>query len=206
MGRHLWLALMALVGVILAFHLAPGAIAAPTVKGDVAGVERDQRRFQQTPRAPFVPVEDSHGWRNHDHRVRSAQLPRNRLRTSVVRDLRRRKRDCHGKPARISGRRVQATIRSKPASGVRSLGDHRRRHREANPDTSIGGVPVHPFSCSGHTAMSRVISGYSGDVYINAVTGLPQRVIFKNTGPLVKNTSTTDYYDYGTKITITPPC
>jgi hypothetical protein len=55
------------VGGILAFHLAPGAIAAPSVKGDVAGWRRNQRRFQQAPRTSFVPVEDGHGWRNHDH-------------------------------------------------------------------------------------------------------------------------------------------
>ncbi len=192
-------------GGFFAFHLAPDAIAAPAVKGDVAGWNEINAAFNklhalrsyrsktvtdgETTITDFVPP-------NYHAIVSGHQSYETYVGNETV---------TVNPPGSVDAGCKRRSGATPPAEFDLSTipTDIAVKH---NPNTSIGGVPVHAFSFSGDTVTSRLISRWSGDVYISGVTGLPRRIVFKNTGPLVRNTSTTDYYDYGTKITITAPC
>ena len=68
------------------------------------------------------------------------------------------------------------------------------------PDTSIGGTPVHAYTYllkRGAATMGR------GEIFIGARTGLPLRTTSETAGGRVL---TKDYYDYGAKIALILPC
>jgi hypothetical protein len=70
------------------------------------------------------------------------------------------------------------------------------------PDLVIGGMQTHGYAYTQTFEISGISLTMKVRLYVAAQTGLPLRQI-TDTG---KTASTFDYYDYGTKITITPPC
>jgi hypothetical protein len=70
------------------------------------------------------------------------------------------------------------------------------------PDRVIGGMPTHGYAYTQTFESAGIPLTTKEKLYVGVQTGLPLRQMTE-TG---KTTSTFDYYDYGAKITITPPC
>jgi hypothetical protein len=70
------------------------------------------------------------------------------------------------------------------------------------PDLVIGGMQTHGYAYTQTFEISGISLTTKERLYVGVQTGLPLRQI-TDTG---QTTSTFDYYDYGAKITITPPC
>lgn len=70
------------------------------------------------------------------------------------------------------------------------------------PDLVIGGMQTRGYAYTQTFEISGISLTTKERLYVGVQTGLPLRQI-TDTG---QTTSTFDYYDYGAKITITPPC
>jgi hypothetical protein len=70
------------------------------------------------------------------------------------------------------------------------------------PGLVIGGMPAHGYAWTyTFDVAGQTITG-NEKLYVGVQTGLPLRDVTEGSG----STITFDYYDYGAKITITPPC
>lgn len=73
------------------------------------------------------------------------------------------------------------------------------------PDLMIGGMQTHGYAYTQTFESAGIPLTTKEKLYVGVQTGLPLRQITE-TGSSTKFTSTFDYYDYGAKIIIAPPC
>jgi hypothetical protein len=203
MDRYLRLVKVTVLGVVFALEIVPVAIAAPTVKGDTAAwndVVAAYRRLYALP-----------GYRMSitfpDGRVATAEFARPDAHWSVPTP------QGPGDSYLVGGMyvvqrggrctRLQTGRPNMPNMDLTNFKGEVTVGRK--PDTTIDGLPVHDYA---YVQVSPGGSQSRGDVYLVAQTGLPRRVVNmagKRTGGS-QQPNTIDYYDYGAKITIAPPC